>query len=104
MNQSIYKKHIYLMLATMFLGLLAACDPGVKPEPTFNGVVKIGVAAPYTGDTADGGIQIWQGVELAVDEANAAGGILGKKIEVVPADDGASADKAKEVASKLVAD
>ncbi|MEO6457944.1 MAG: branched-chain amino acid ABC transporter substrate-binding protein, partial [Chloroflexia bacterium] len=91
-------------MATTALGLLAACDPGTRPAPTFNGVVKIGVAAPYTGDTADGGIQIWQGVELAVEEANAAGGILGKKIEVVPADDGASADKAKQVATKLIAD
>ena len=104
MNQSASKKLIYLLLATIGFGLMAACDPATKPVPTFNGVVKIGVAAPYTGDTADGGIQIWQGVELAVEEANAEGGILGKKIEVVPADDAASADKAKQVAAKLVAD
>ena len=104
MNHLITKKLTYILLATTAFGLLAACDPGTKPAPTFNGVVKIGVAAPYTGDTADGGIQIWQGVELAVEEANAAGGILGKKIEVVPADDAASADKAKQVAEKLIAD
>ena len=104
MSQFLPKRLTYLLVATIAIGLLAACDPGTKPTPTFNGVVKIGVAAPYTGDTADGGIQIWQGVELAVEEQNAKGGILGKKIEVVPADDSASADKAKAVASKLIAD
>jgi branched-chain amino acid transport system substrate-binding protein len=84
--------------------LLSACDTGGNPTPTFNGSVKIGVAAPYTGDTADGGIQIWQGAQLAADEVNAKGGILGKKIEIVPADDAASPDKAKEVANRLVAE
>src|SRR5215210_6312207 len=93
-----------LALVLLVSLLLSACDAGTKPPPTFNGTIKIGVAAPYTGDTADGGIQIWQGVELAVEEQNAEGGILGMKIEVVPADDSASADKAKQVAAKLIAD
>jgi branched-chain amino acid transport system substrate-binding protein len=85
--------------------LLSACDLGVGPKstPTYSGTVKIGVAAPYTGDTADGGIQIRQGAELAVNEVNAQGGILGKKVELVPVDDGASPDKATSVAQQLVA-
>src|SRR5215210_7731126 len=93
-----------LALVLLVSLLLSACDAGTKPPPTFNGTIKIGVAAPYTGDTADGGIQIWQGAQLAAEETNANGGIMGKKIEVVPADDAASPDKAKEVANKLVAD
>jgi branched-chain amino acid transport system substrate-binding protein len=90
------------VLAVLAL-LLAACDSGPQPTPNFTGVVKVGVAAPYTGDTADGGIQIWQGAQLAADEANAQGGILGKKIEIVPADDAANPGKAQEIASGLVA-
>ncbi len=85
--------------------LLTACDtgaPGPKPTPNFTGSIKIGVSAPYTGDTSDGGIQIMQGAQLAADEANAQGGIEGKKIEVVAADDQASASKAADVAKKLV--
>lgn len=94
---------ISILLAAAIL-LLAACDMGAGPQPTpnFTGTVKIGVAAPYTGDTADGGIQIWQGAQLAANEANAQGGILGNKIELVPVDDGASPDKARSVAQQLV--
>src|SRR5438045_9614450 len=87
--------------------LLAGCDlggVGAKPTPSFTGSIKIGVAAPYTGDTADGGLQILQGAQLAADEVNANGGVLGRKIEIVQADDAANPDKAQDVAKRLVAD
>jgi len=95
-----YSRFLVLCLLVSFL--LAACDQGPQPTPTFNGTIKIGVAAPYTGDTADGGIQIWQGAELAANEVNAAGGLLGKKVEIVPADDAADPSKATTVAGNLV--
>ena len=91
-----------LMLASM---VLAGCDTGTtapKPTPVFTASIKIGVAAPYTGDTADGGIQILQGAQLAADEANAAGGVMGKKIEIVSEDDEANPANAKPVAQKLI--
>jgi branched-chain amino acid transport system substrate-binding protein len=91
-----------LLAALFLLPILAACDQGPQPTPTFSGTIKIGVAAPYTGDTADGGIQIWQGAELAADQVNAAGGIMGKKIEIVPADDSADPSKAASVANNLI--
>jgi branched-chain amino acid transport system substrate-binding protein len=84
--------------------VLAGCDGGSapRPTPTFTGTVRIGVAAPYTGDTADGGIQILQGAQLAADEANANGGILGNRIEIVSVDDEANSNKATAVASQLL--
>jgi ABC-type branched-subunit amino acid transport system substrate-binding protein len=84
---------------------LAGCNltlPDLTPTPSYTGVIRIGVAAPYTGDTADGGIQIWQGAQLAADEVNMRGGVLGKKVEIVPADDAANPDTARSVAQKLV--
>ena len=92
---------IRLVLLVCFLAL-AACDSGPQPTPTFSGVIKVGVASPYTGDTADGGIQIWQGAQLAADEINAQGGLLGNKVEIVPADDSADPNKAQTVAQGLV--
>jgi branched-chain amino acid transport system substrate-binding protein len=84
--------------------MVAACDSGATPRPTpnFTGTVRIGVAAPYTGDTADGGIQILQGAQLAADEVNANGGILGNRIEIVSVDDEANATTAQAVASQLL--
>jgi len=99
------KTRRYRLLAALILiasFALSACDQGPQPTPSFTGVIKVGVAAPYTGDTADGGIQIWQGAQLAADEVNAAGGVLGKKIEIVPADDAADPSKATSVADSLI--
>lgn len=48
--------------------------------------LKIGVINPFSGPTAPGGIAVTQGYELAADEVNAAGGIFGRKIELVRGD------------------
>lgn len=60
--------------------LLAA--PGAALAET----IKIGVLAPLTGPTASDGEEFVNGVEWAVDEANAAGGVAGHSFEVVVAD------------------
>ena len=49
-------------------------------------VIKIGVLAPLTGATAADGEEFVRGVELAVKEANAKGGVAGYTFEVVAAD------------------
>ncbi len=64
--------------------------------------VKIGVQAPITGKYANEGQSIDNFVRLIVDEKNAEGGLLGKKIEVVTCDDEAKAQKAAVCAKKLV--
>lgn len=46
-------------------------------------VVKIGLNYPKTGPYSAEGLDQWRATELAVEEINAAGGILGKKIEIV---------------------
>ncbi|HIJ81248.1 MAG TPA: substrate-binding protein [Desulfuromonadales bacterium] len=50
------------------------------------GIVKIGLNYPETGPYAKQGLDQKRAAELAVDEINAAGGILGKKIQLVMRD------------------
>jgi branched-chain amino acid transport system substrate-binding protein len=50
-------------------------------------VIKIAVGAPLTGPLAKQGQEVANAVALAVDEWNAKGGVLGRKIELIAADD-----------------
>lgn len=65
-------------------------------------VVKIGVQAPITGEYANEGQSIDNGVRLVIDQLNSKGGVLGKKLEVVTCDDEGAAQKAAICARKLV--
>ena len=68
-------------------------------------VVKIGSASPLTGAQAHIGIDIRNGVQLAIEDANKAGVSIGGKVvrlELVAEDDEANPTKATTVAQKLV--
>src|SRR5713226_895299 len=64
--------------------------------------VKLGVAGPITGGSAAFGAQLKNGVEQAVEDINAAGGILGQKIQVYIGDDRADPKQGVSVANKFV--
>ena len=66
--------------------------------------IKIGVAGPMTGGSAAFGAQLKNGVEQAVADINAAGGILGQKISSVVGDDGGDPKQGVSVANKFVGD
>ncbi len=66
--------------------------------------VRLGVGAPITGGSAAFGAQIKQGVEQAVEDINAAGGILGQKITLEAGDDRADPKEGVSVANKFAAD
>src|SRR3954465_9850965 len=64
--------------------------------------VKFGVAGPLTGGSAAFGAQLKNGVEQAVADINAAGGIMGEKIVLgSPGDDRADPKEGVSVANKL---
>jgi branched-chain amino acid transport system substrate-binding protein len=52
-------------------------------------VWRIGLEGPLTGSQSDVGIGMLQGAQLAADEINAAGGVLGRQVEIIPIDDAA---------------
>ena len=51
-------------------------------------VIKIGAINPYSGPLALYGTEVTRGYELAIDQINAAGGLIGRKVELVRGDAG----------------
>lgn len=86
------KKYLFLFLSIV---LTLSC---AKKEET----IKIGIAGPMTGDQAKMGTDFKNSVTLAVEEWSAKGGVLGKKIAVMIADDQRDPKQAVSVANKLV--
>ncbi len=66
--------------------------------------VLIGVAGPMTGPSAWFGDQMERGAALAVADLNAAGGVLGKQVELITVDDSCDPEQAVAAARKLVGD
>jgi branched-chain amino acid transport system substrate-binding protein len=66
--------------------------------------VKLGVGGPITGPNAAFGAQLKNGVEQAVEDINAAGGILGQKITVSTGDDVSDPRQGVSVANKFTGD
>ena len=64
--------------------------------------IKIGFNVPLTGFAAADGNSAKIGAELAVEQANAAGGINGQPVELVIYDDQAAAKEAVSIATKLI--
>jgi branched-chain amino acid transport system substrate-binding protein len=87
------------MRTTWLVGVViaAAAAASLADDP-----VKLGVAGPITGPQAKNGQDLKEGTALAVDEWNAKGGVLGRKIELVVRDDEAQDKNATVVAGELV--
>jgi len=66
--------------------------------------IKLGVAGPITGPNAAFGAQLKNGVEQAVEDINAAGGINGQKISLSVGDDVSDPKQGVSVANKFVGD
>src|SRR3954471_1472839 len=66
--------------------------------------ILVGVAAPLTGPYEWSGEQTQHAVELAAEELNAAGGLLGQRVTLTFADDYCAPDQAVAAARKLVAE
>lgn len=86
---------LLLVLAFSF-SMLAGCG---KSDA---GVIKIGAVGPLTGDNSPGGTDELKGKQMAVDDVNAAGGINGKKVELLSEDDASSASQSAAAVTKLI--
>ena len=81
---------------------IAALLTAAAAPPASAQTIKIGVFGPLTGDAAAMGSSEKEAVDLAVKEKNDAGGIRGKKVEVVYGDDAGKPEEAVNVAKRLI--
>jgi branched-chain amino acid transport system substrate-binding protein len=86
-----------LQQLTIFMAALAIAAP-TRAE------VRIGLAAPLTGNAAWAGGDTVEGAEIAVADLNAQGGVLGERVELITVDDYCDGEQAVAAASKLLAD
>jgi branched-chain amino acid transport system substrate-binding protein len=87
-----------LIASIVIASLLSACNnQGGGADK-----VRIGVFMSTTGSTANFGISSVNGIKMAADEINAAGGINGKQVELLVQDDRSDASEAATIVTKFV--
>jgi len=80
--------------------LLAACNANQQGQESTE--IVIGEFGSLTGTTATFGISTKNGIDMAIDEINKNGGLLGKQVRVVVEDDQGKPEEAQTVVTKLI--
>jgi branched-chain amino acid transport system substrate-binding protein len=85
--RSFFKQHKEIDMRKMkaLAGLTLALSLGIYSQANAQ-AIKIGAINPYSGPMALYGSEVTRGYELAVDNINAKGGLLGKKVELIRGD------------------
>lgn len=91
-------RHFLAGLSWAVLCTMSWAQPAQPAQPA---PLRVGVIGPFTGPSADFGVPMLQGIQLAVEEINAVGGYLGRSIELVVKDDKADPPTGKARAEEL---
>jgi branched-chain amino acid transport system substrate-binding protein len=83
------------LAAAVVFGLTASASLAQEP-------IKVGLVAALSGGSAKSGEGITRGLTIAIDEINAAGGLLGRKLELVRRDDESNPSKGQVAARELI--
>src|ERR1044071_3336844 len=105
-----WRKWMWLTLTPVSGAMLLCCgcskgsdnSPGTGSAGGGGETIKVGEFASLTGKEATFGQMSHHGTELAVEEVNTAGGVLGKKIELIYEDDQSKAGEPATVVKKLI--
>ncbi len=81
--------------AFALLALLAGGAAATEP-------IRVGVSGPFTGGSSPMGVAMRDGIRLAAQEINDAGGILGRPLRLVERDDEARPERGAQVAQELI--
>lgn len=76
-----------------FAALLAVSRPGLAEEPA---AIRLGMTAGFTGATRAMAVELYRGAMAMIDRQNRDGGVDGRKLELLAADDGYEPDPAIE--------
>lgn len=101
-------KNFFLAFSIIFSVVMSsACvdksaNSGTASTGSDTGDIKVGVYVDLTGQTSSFGQSTRNGIQLAVDEINAAGGVNGRKIALTVEDDQGRTEQAKTVVEKLI--
>jgi branched-chain amino acid transport system substrate-binding protein len=90
---------MYSRIVPLALAALAAMAPVAAAAQE---TIKIGVTQPLTGAFAASGNYVANGASIAADAINAAGGVLGKKLELIIEDNKSNPTEAVATAEKLI--
>ncbi|MCL6635909.1 MAG: ABC transporter substrate-binding protein [Peptococcaceae bacterium] len=98
------KRYLFLLVALLAVALVAAgCGGGKETTGAQGGdIIKIGFLGGKTGNHAHYGIETLKGMQMAVEDINKAGGVNGKKLEIVEGDHGSNSSEAANVTQKLI--
>ncbi len=91
------QQRFWIVIGFLVLGLTVSCGPKLNPNE-----IRIGEYAALTGEEATFGISTDNGLKLAVEEINAAGGINGTTLKVISYDDQGKPEEAAVVVTKLI--
>jgi branched-chain amino acid transport system substrate-binding protein len=89
------------MASTLLAGVLAGCSGAKESSGGEGKTIKVGVNLELSGGVASYGESLENGIDIAVDEINKAGGVKGKKLEIVKVDNKSEAAEATNGAIKL---
>ena len=97
-------KALRLAAALVGTALLGSALAGCGGNEAKSDEIRIGANFEMTGNTANYGTSTLEGLKLAIKEANDAGGVNGKKIVLVEADNKSEAAESVNAATKLISD
>lgn len=94
-------KVVSIVMTVLFVGTLAGCG-GAGTSTGGSDGIKIGVVYELTGGTATFGNAAANGAKLAAKEINAKGGVLGKQIQLVVADNKSEPSESSNAMTKVI--
>lgn len=94
-----YLRHLALF---SILVAIAGAPSAIAAGASSQQAIRIGIVAPLSGPFASGGSSFLEAATLAVEQANEAGGVLGRRVELVVADSQGRVETAKSEAMRLI--